>query len=303
MRLPTLFTSRYFAESVLTGGELVPVRFGVEPPVGEVVYELEETSGAFLVQRASLGEWAWLCSTYRAHLDAVGVEAVADELAEISERRGGKPLALLDHEDMVVRGHRSPRSVFAEWWERNTGQEVRELTEDGRSLHWSQLHKQARPRRHKEPEQDRRWRDAEDRPWPLSRADVNAWVRSRYFQYARTAPKNPHSYTIRGWGPDAMFTKVVLHLREHGEQEVWGGTEYTYYCAAGRKLWTMGDPVPTTVVVNCKFDDPEEQALLAEVQTDRSREELGLEIPRAAGGREEGAAQPMLSDIYAKDHR
>ena len=48
------------------------------------------------------------------------------------------------------------RVVFAAWWEANTGQAVPELLDDGRTLHCSELHRRTRPRRPKDPREDRR---------------------------------------------------------------------------------------------------------------------------------------------------
>ncbi len=48
------------------------------------------------------------------------------------------------------------------------------------------------------------------------------------------------------------FELVVLHLREHGRQEVYAGYEYTRLDVGGHFLWTMGDSLPTTLLINRK---------------------------------------------------
>jgi hypothetical protein len=307
IELPQLFTARYMAEDVLSTSEVIPVRASLDPPIIDLPYPVEETAETLLPERGMFGDSPRLSLMYWRKLDSVGPERIGEELAEISDRHDNLPLALLDYEDLV-KGHGSPRVVFAAWWETVIGEVVLELTDEGEALHYTQLHKQVQPKKPKKPGEDRRWTDDEVRPWPLSHEDVEEWVRGRYWQFAKTMPQNPHSYTHRHWGDEEMFEKVVLHIREHGEQEVFGGREYTYYLAAGRKLWTMGAPLPATVLINCKFDDPEEQACLAEEQTGKSREELGLRIvPEAKpGSRSEGrldrrAAQPQLSDIDTKE--
>jgi len=46
--------------------------------------------------------------------------------------------------------------------------------------------------------------------------------------------------------------RIVLHLREHGRQEVYGGDLYTYYVADGYKHWTMGADLMSTILINRK---------------------------------------------------
>lgn len=287
---PEIYTSRYLASNVLASGEVVPVRAGLKPPIVPLSYTLEETAEALLPDWEMLSNW----TMYWKKLDSVGLVKIGEELAAISECHGGKPLALLDHEDLT-KAQRSPRVVFAAWWEEQAGWPVYELTDDGERLHHTELPRQVRPKKPKRPEEDRRWTHDPVRPWPLSHQDVEEWVRGRYWQYARTMPKNAHSYTRRDWGDERMFERIVLHIREHGEQEIFGGREYTYYRAAGRKVWTQQNPLPVTTLINCKFDDPEEQVRLAEEQTGKSREKLGLKITP-----ERQASQPRLSEIQTE---
>jgi hypothetical protein len=64
---------------------------------------------------------------------------------------------------------------------------------------------------------------------------------------------NPHSYTLKRRSPDPrMFEMAVLHIREFGSQEYFGGSEYSYYEAAGHKYWTMMNPLERTILVNRK---------------------------------------------------
>ena len=249
--LPELFIGRYFAERVLGSGAVVPVRISMDPPIVPLGYELEETAETLLVEPAMLGEWDHLSTHYWRKLDSLGVEEIAGELAAISERHDGLPLALCDYEDLT-KGHRSPRVVFAAWWEENTGREVLELTDGGGRLHHTQLHKQSRYRPPKPPEEDHRWREDAVRRWPLSHHEVEEWVQGRYWQNARTT-RNPHSYTLARWGNRRVFELVVLHIREHGYQQTFGGVEYTQYDAAGHFMWTMNADLPSTVLINRKL--------------------------------------------------
>jgi len=129
-----LFTSRYFAEDVLSTGKVVPVRVSYEAPIIPLGYPLEEIAETLVPEFAMLGEWDHLCQTYWHKLDTLGVERIGEELAGISDRHDGRPLALLDYEDLV-RGLRTHRIVFSVWWEEQTGQAVLELTNDGQKLH------------------------------------------------------------------------------------------------------------------------------------------------------------------------
>jgi hypothetical protein len=247
---PKLFTARFFAEQVLSSDAVVPVRISMRPPIIPLGYALEETACSLLPEPWMVGEWPWLSPTYWRALDARGAETIGAELAAISERHGDHALALLDYED-VVKGDRSLRVVFASWWEKTTGEPVKELLDDGRALHNSQLPRRARAKPPKDPRQDHRWTNDEVRPWPLSHDDVAAWIANRHWQQARSQV-NPHSYTRRDWGSEKMFLRVVLHIREHGEQERFAGDTYTYFVVGKSKFWTMGADLESTVILNRK---------------------------------------------------
>jgi hypothetical protein len=248
---PRLFTARYLAENALAGGEVVPVRVSMRPPLVPLSYKLEETAWSLVPEPWMAGEWPWLSPTYWRHLDGQGVEKVVEVLSAISERHRGKDICLLDHED-VLKGHRSLRLVFAQWWEENVEQEILELLDDGQALHYSQLHERTRPMQPKDPREDRRWTDDEVLGWPISHEDFERWARGRHWQFARTRPRNPHEYTDRAWGHEETFLRVVIHLPEHGRQEFYGGDLYTSYVANGFKHWTMGADLMSTILINRK---------------------------------------------------
>ena len=248
--VPRVFTARYLApEPERT--RAVPVRVSMWPPLIPLPYELEETAWSLVPEQWMRGEWPWLSPMYWRHLEALGKEAIGGELAAISGRHGGSDLVLLDHED-VLKGHRSLRVVFAAWWEANAGQVVPELLDDGQTLHYSELHGRTQPKLPKDPREDRRWTDDEELGWPISHEDFERWARGRHWQFARTMPRNPHWYTHRAWGHEETFLRIVLHLREHGRQEVYGGDIYTYYIANGFKHWTMGADLMSTILINRK---------------------------------------------------
>jgi hypothetical protein len=248
---PRLFTARYLAENALRSGEVVPVRVSMRPPLVPLSYKLEETAWSLVPEPWMTGEWPWLSPTCWSYFDGQGARKIGKELEDISERHGGRPLALLDHED-PTKGHRSLRVVFAAWWEENTGQEVPELLDDGQILHYSQLHRRTRPKTPKNPREDRRWTDDEVLGWPISHEDFERWARGRHWQFARTMPQNPHEYTHRAWGHEETFLRIVQHLREYGRQEVYGSDLYTYYVANGFKHWSMGADLMSTILLNRK---------------------------------------------------
>lgn len=248
--LPELYIARYMAKGVLSSEELVPVRVSYRPPIVPLAYPLEETARTLLPEFWMLYDWPYLSQSYSQMLDSIGPERIAGELAGISARRGGKALALCDYDDLV-KGDRSPRIVFAAWWEQQTGKPVYELTNDGQELHYSELHKRVQPQEPKDPTSDRRWRPEEPLPWPLNQDQVSEWLAGRYWQQARSKT-NPHSYTVRAWGDPTNFELIVLHIREYGSQELFGGDQYTYLIVGNHKYWSMGDPLATTVVLNRK---------------------------------------------------
>jgi hypothetical protein len=93
--------------------------------------------------------------------------------------------------------------------------------------------------------------------WPLAHQEFEEWVASSPWKDAVTAVMNPHSYTLKRHSPDPrMFELAVLHIREFGSQEYFGGREYSYYEAVGHKFWTMMNPLEWTILINRKELDP-----------------------------------------------
>jgi hypothetical protein len=277
--LPQLYTARYAAERVLASGRAVPVRVGFAPIVPISTYALSEVAESLVPSRETIvtggGEWRPMSRAYWRQLNRTGPERIGEELAGISERHGGKALVLVSEDDLE-KGHRDLRVVAAAWLEEHTGRRVYELTADGRKVHYKELPKRVQPKRPKQ--HDERWTHGKEpiREWPLSEDDLRAWVRARHWQFAKTTPGNPHEYTHRDWGDEKMFLQVIRHIREHGRQEAYGGDTYTVLDLDEHFYWSMGDPTYCTIILNRKYHDQEKQAELAEEQTGRSREELGL---------------------------
>lgn len=251
VNIARLFTARYLAPEPGWLG-VVPVRISMFPPLVPLPYELEETAWSLVPKPWMRGEWSWLSPTYWRHLDGRGVEKIGEELSAISGRHSGKPLALLDHEN-VTKGDRSLRIVAARWLEERTEMEVPELADNGQVLRIEALPKRTRPKKPKVWRQDRRWRNdaALNLSWPLAEEDMRQWIAVRHWQQARSR-SNPHAYTVRSWGSDEAFWLVVMYMREHGQREEWGGDTYTYYVCDGMKYWTMGSDLMSTLILNRK---------------------------------------------------
>lgn len=66
---------------------------------------------------------------YVAKLDRLGVDRIMEGLGKISDKEGGADLALLCYEADPAQCH---RSMFARWWESETGEVVEELPDAGK---------------------------------------------------------------------------------------------------------------------------------------------------------------------------
>ncbi len=257
-KLPEIFTSRYLNEGVLCSSRLVPVRVSMREPIVPLGYVLRETAWSLVPEEHMEGEWPWLSPAYWLLLHERGADAISEELAEISGRHGGRPLCLLDHED-VTRGDRSLRLVFSRFWEERAGQSVLEIADDGRWLHYKQLPKRTRPRKGKAPGEDRRWTKDAPLGWPVREEELRRWIAGRHWQTARAGD---HQYTHRDWGDRGTFLRVVQHVRENAEQEEFHGDTYNYLVVDGFKYWSMGSDLMSTIILNRRRvgQDGEQQA-------------------------------------------
>jgi hypothetical protein len=287
IELPQIYTCRYLATDVLGCGRTVPVRIGMEPPLIPLPYELEVVETLLPGYSMILAEWPNLSPEYWRRLERTGVDRIASELAAISARHDGKPVALLDYEDLV-KGQRSPRIIAAAFLEEKLGITVPELLDSGETLHFTELPKQVQPKRPKVGVE-------ECAKWPLEHSDIEAWMKRVPWKFAKTAANNPHEYSLRKYQDEQMFFLVLLHLRENGYQQWYGGQVYSVYDVGEYFIWSMQAATLATILINRKFHDPEKQARLAEEQTGKSCEELGLNIARGEAS-EYQAVEPELFD-------
>ena len=78
------------------------------------------------------------------------------------------------------------------------------------------------------------------------------FVSRRRWTFSRTMPKIPHEYTVKGWEPENQneFESAAIFIREHGTPEKFWNTMHIYLYVDGWKYWTMGAPIPETVIIN-----------------------------------------------------
>lgn len=71
------------------------------------------------------------------------------------------------------------------------------------------------------------------------------------FRNAKTAVKNPHAYTLRDeWRHKDQFEAVVKFIREKGELIHFWKKPYIILTMNGYRYWSMGSPVPQTLLIN-----------------------------------------------------
>ena len=84
-------------------------------------------------------------------------------------------------------------------------------------------------------------------------AFCRAFIERRRWQFAKTYAKfAPHEYTVRKWLPhdEDTFEHFIKTVREYGFPGMFGRKTFTYLIVDGHKYWTMGAPIPETVVIN-----------------------------------------------------
>jgi SWIM zinc finger len=87
----------------------------------------------------------------------------------------------------------------------------------------------------------------------LSREFVQQWLESQSWIFAKSRADNPHWYCLRRNADDeATFERIVEFIREHGVPYLWWGRHYLQYVAGEWAYWTMGSPIPQTVLINRK---------------------------------------------------
>jgi hypothetical protein len=94
----------------------------------------------------------------------------------------------------------------------------------------------------------------DDGPTTIER--VRAFILENKWTFARTMPWCPHEYVVRAkCTSEAEFVRVVIYIRENGEPRRYGNNIRTYLDLDGQTMWTMGDPLNETTVLNRQRTD------------------------------------------------
>jgi hypothetical protein len=92
--------------------------------------------------------------------------------------------------------------------------------------------------------------------------DLWAFIEGQAWTYAKTMPEWPHEYIVRDGVDEALFERLVVHIRERGRKGMFYKRVIVYYEERGFVYWTMGAPLQETTVVNrCKSEDTYERRL------------------------------------------
>lgn len=82
-------------------------------------------------------------------------------------------------------------------------------------------------------------------------AELQAFIESTPWQFAKTMPHTPHWYTLRRKTPDPeRFEWFVMFIREHGYNRKFRGSTYRCLDVDGWQYWTMGAPLNKTILIN-----------------------------------------------------
>ena len=93
-------------------------------------------------------------------------------------------------------------------------------------------------------------------------ANQRAFVDAQDWTFAKTMPEWPHEYIVRDRVDQALFERLVVHIRTDGYEGRFYEKAITYYEEAGLVYWTMGAPLPETIIVNrCRSEDTYERRL------------------------------------------
>jgi hypothetical protein len=89
----------------------------------------------------------------------------------------------------------------------------------------------------------------------LTPEEITAFIEAHNWRFARTMPHIPHSYLVKAQCRSAAeFEAFVMHIRQHGYQQKFGRSYYTYldWPVDGviHQFWTMGAPLGDTIVIN-----------------------------------------------------
>jgi hypothetical protein len=77
--------------------------------------------------------------------------------------------------------------------------------------------------------------------------------------FAKTMPETPHEYVLRrncyAAGYEHEFVRMVELIREHGYRGRFHKTRLTYMNIDDHRYWSMGAPIPETILINRARND------------------------------------------------
>jgi hypothetical protein len=92
--------------------------------------------------------------------------------------------------------------------------------------------------------------------------DLRRFVNDERWTYAKTMPDWPHEYLVRERVDEALFERLVKHIRSNGYEGRFYQKKITYYEEAGLVYWTMGAPLNETIIINrCRKENSFEYRL------------------------------------------
>jgi len=152
-----IWTSRY-SNKELKNGKYYPVGISIGAPKWPLGYELKEQCYSLAPKGYMLNmDIERFKDAYFEKLDALGSEKVFDIVSRLDKRAQaeGKELVLLCYEDVRIPDDWCHRTMFAEWWAINVGEQIAELPDPSEPKVKKTAVKAAAPKQEKkEPEQD-----------------------------------------------------------------------------------------------------------------------------------------------------
>lgn len=94
-------------------------------------------------------------------------------------------------------------------------------------------------------------------------SELRDFVGREKWTFAKTYAKTwPHEYVVRDRVDEALFVRLVEHIRAHGYLGRFYRMKITYFDEDGLTYWTMGAPVDEETVINrCPKENTYEERL------------------------------------------
>jgi len=80
--------------------------------------------------------------------------------------------------------------------------------------------------------------------------DLLRFASEEQWTFAKTMPTWPHEYLVRSRVDEALFERMVKHIRSNGYEGRFYQQKITYYEELGLVYWTMGAPIDETIIIN-----------------------------------------------------